>query len=52
VAYSASYPMGTGDSFPGVKRQGREAGHSPVRLHGVVHDLLSTGTTFPFTVKG
>jgi hypothetical protein len=28
-ANSASYPMGTGDSFPGVKRPGREADHSP-----------------------
>jgi hypothetical protein len=24
-----SYPMGTGGSFPGVKRPGREADHSP-----------------------
>jgi hypothetical protein len=24
-----SYKMGTGGSFPGVKRQGRETGHSP-----------------------
>jgi hypothetical protein len=24
-----SYPMGTGSLFPGVKRQGREADHSP-----------------------
>jgi hypothetical protein len=24
-----SYPMGTGSSLPGVKRPGREAGHSP-----------------------
>jgi hypothetical protein len=24
-----SYKMGTGDSFPRVKRQGREADHSP-----------------------
>jgi hypothetical protein len=29
-AHPASYPMGTVDSFPhGVKRQGREADHSP-----------------------
>jgi hypothetical protein len=28
-AHPASYPMGTGGSFPGVKRQGREADHSP-----------------------
>jgi hypothetical protein len=28
-AHPASYPMGTGGSFPGVKRPGREAGRSP-----------------------
>jgi hypothetical protein len=28
-AHPASYPMGTRGSFPGVKRQGREADHSP-----------------------
>jgi hypothetical protein len=28
-AHPASYPMGTGGSFPGVKQQGREADHSP-----------------------
>jgi hypothetical protein len=49
--HTASYPMGTGDSFPGVKRPGKQADHSPafsaeiknggaipslpVRLHGV-----------------
>jgi hypothetical protein len=26
--HPASYPMGTGGSFPGVKRQRRDAGHS------------------------
>jgi len=26
---NASYPMSTRDSFPGVKRPGREADHSP-----------------------
>jgi hypothetical protein len=50
--HPTSYMMGTGGSFPGVKRPGREAGHSPPsnaevkkmwiytsihpRLHGVV----------------
>jgi hypothetical protein len=29
VRHPASYPMGTRDSFPGVKRPGREADHSP-----------------------
>jgi hypothetical protein len=28
-AHSASYPVGTGDSFLGVKWPGREADHSP-----------------------
>jgi hypothetical protein len=28
-AQPASYPMGTRGSFPGVKRPGREADHSP-----------------------
>jgi hypothetical protein len=27
--YPASYPMGTGGSFPGIKAAGREADHSP-----------------------
>jgi hypothetical protein len=39
---------------PGIKRQGREADHSPAasaevltRLHGVVFNYLSTGTNLP-----
>jgi hypothetical protein len=28
-AHPASYPMGTRGSFPGIKRPGREADHSP-----------------------
>jgi hypothetical protein len=28
-AHIASYPMGTGGSFPEIKRPGREADHSP-----------------------
>jgi hypothetical protein len=28
-SHPASYPMGTSGSFPGVKRPGREADHSP-----------------------
>jgi hypothetical protein len=28
-AQSASYPMGTGSSSPGIKQSGREADHSP-----------------------
>jgi hypothetical protein len=50
-----SHPMGTGGSFPG----GKAAGvwrceenvdlyiHSSIRLHGVVLNSLSTGTTLP-----
>jgi hypothetical protein len=56
--------MDTGGSFPGVKRQGREADQSPltsaevkkmwiytstpIRHHGVVLNWLSTGTTLSF----
>jgi hypothetical protein len=29
VIHPASYPMGTSDSFPGVKLPGHEADHSP-----------------------
>jgi hypothetical protein len=29
-AHAVSYPMGTSGSFPGVKRPGREADHSPL----------------------
>jgi hypothetical protein len=29
VFYPTSYTMGTGSPFPGVKRPGREADHSP-----------------------
>jgi hypothetical protein len=29
IVHWTSYKMGTGGSFPGVKRQGREADHSP-----------------------
>jgi hypothetical protein len=29
AAHLVSYPMGTGGSFPGVKRPDREADHSP-----------------------
>jgi hypothetical protein len=46
--------------FPGVKKQGREADHSPpssakvkyggaIRLRSVVLNCLSTGTTLPFS---
>jgi hypothetical protein len=42
-SHPASYIMGNGSAFPGVKRQGREADelhlHSPVRLFGVFSEL-------------
>jgi hypothetical protein len=43
-AHPASYPMVTGGSFPGVKRPGREADHSPpasveVKKCGSIHPL-------------
>jgi hypothetical protein len=57
-AHPASYPMGTGGCFSGVKRPRREADHSPLVpksrmvglylhstcLHGAVLSSLSTGT--------
>jgi hypothetical protein len=65
-AHPASYQMGTGGSFPWEKRPGREADHSPPTsaevkktliytstlpcLHGVVLNLLSTGTTLPLAL--
>jgi hypothetical protein len=61
----ASYPMGIGSSFPGIKRSGREADHShpsrtegkecgytsnpPICLYDVV---LSTGITSPLPQEG
>jgi hypothetical protein len=57
-AHSASYTMGTGCCFQGVKRPGREADHlvprlrmmelylhSPICLHGIVVSYLSKGIT-------
>jgi len=43
-AHPASYPMGTGGSYPGVKRLGCEADHSPpfsakVKMRGAVSPL-------------
>jgi hypothetical protein len=42
--HPASYPMGTGDSFPGVKRQGREADHSPLTSAEVKKMWIYTST--------
>jgi hypothetical protein len=59
VSHPASYPMGTGGSFLGVKRPGRETDHLPptsvavdlyihsaIRLHDVVLNELSTGQLY------
>jgi hypothetical protein len=63
--HPASYAMGFGGSFPGLKRQGREADHSPSSAEvkksgailplphissGVVLNQLSTGTALTLTV--
>jgi hypothetical protein len=45
--HPTSYPMGTGDSFPGVKRPGRDAGHHLYlvprsRKSGSIHPLPHT----------
>jgi hypothetical protein len=57
--HPTSYTMSTGGCCPGVKRPGRDASHSPptsaevkkihspIRLHGVVLNELSIGTTLP-----
>jgi hypothetical protein len=42
--HKASYPMGTGGSFPGGKRQGREADHSPPTRAEVEETLVYTST--------
>jgi hypothetical protein len=48
-AHSASYPMGTGGSFPVVKRQVRESDHSPpssveVKNDGAITPLPHTSS--------
>jgi hypothetical protein len=40
--HPASYPVGTMDSFPGVKRSGREADHSPQSIRGPYLDSPNT----------
>jgi hypothetical protein len=47
--HPTSYNMGTGVSFPGVKRQGCEADHSPptsaeVKKYGSIHPLPHTSS--------
>jgi hypothetical protein len=41
---TASYTMGTGGSFPGVKRPGREADHSPSTSAEVKKKWIHTST--------
>jgi hypothetical protein len=56
------FAMGTGGFFPGVRRPRCGDNHSPppstevklylhcpIRLHGVMHNLLSAGTTLPIS---
>jgi hypothetical protein len=45
--HPASYPMGTGDSFPEVKRPGGEADHSPPSSVEV-RNTWSYTSTFPY----
>jgi hypothetical protein len=42
--YPTSYKMDTGSSFPGVKRQGREADHSPLNSAEVKKMWIYTST--------
>jgi hypothetical protein len=44
VGHLASYPMGSRDSFPGVKRPGREADHSPPSSAEVTNAWSYTST--------
>jgi hypothetical protein len=44
-AHPVSFPIGTGDSFPGAKRTGREADHSPPTSAEVKNILLSLWNT-------
>jgi hypothetical protein len=43
-AHPASYPMGTGGHFPGGKRPGREADHSPPTSAEVKKTWVYTST--------
>jgi hypothetical protein len=50
-AYPASYSMGTRGSFPGVKRPGREANHSPPST-AEVKNAWSYTSTLPICLQG
>jgi hypothetical protein len=43
--HPTSYKMGTGGSFPGVKRQGRKAAHSPPTSAEVKKMRIYTSTS-------
>jgi hypothetical protein len=52
-ANPAFYPISVGESFPGVKRPGRETDRQPqsraeVKNGGVIYPLSHIGTTLPF----
>jgi hypothetical protein len=47
-AYTASPPVGTGDFSSGIKRPGREAGHSPPTSAEVKKTFVCTSTP-PYT---
>jgi hypothetical protein len=47
--HPTSYPMGTGGSFDGVKRPGREVDHSPLASAGVKKMWVCT-TTHPYAI--
>jgi hypothetical protein len=46
--HPASYPTSTGDYFPGVKRPGREAEHSPPSSAEVKNEWSCTSTPYVF----
>jgi hypothetical protein len=50
-ARPASHPMGTRGSFPGVKRPGREADHSPPSS-AEVKNIWSYTSTPPISLNG
>jgi hypothetical protein len=51
VSNLTSYPMGIGGGGGGTKNRGKKNvnlyNHSPIRLHGIVLNQLSTRTTLP-----
>jgi hypothetical protein len=49
-AHPSSYPMGTGSSFPGIRRPGRKADHSPPSSAKIKNAWCCT--TFPPSFQG